>query len=113
VVKVRQRVLGGEHPETLVAIANLAHIKALLGDLDGARELEDRVLEVRHRVLGPRHPEMSVLEWNLLQERLDRKDEAGARELVKRLAWLVDAEDGALSAEQRKIRDELLKAAAQ
>jgi len=54
---MRRRVLGGEHPSTLISMYNLAETLRAQGDLPGARELHEQVLAIRHRVLGEEHPD--------------------------------------------------------
>ncbi|KAL4998866.1 hypothetical protein BDV10DRAFT_61899 [Aspergillus recurvatus] len=57
VLKIRESVLGLEHPDTLHIMANLACTYAYQGKLIEAEELEVQVLEIRKRVLGPEHPD--------------------------------------------------------
>ena len=54
---VRERVLGPEHPHTLIARANLAQWTGEAGDPAAARDLFAGLLPVRERVLGPEHPD--------------------------------------------------------
>ena len=51
-----RRVLGAEHPDTLISMNNLAATRRALGDAEGARQLHEDALEVRRRVLGPSTP---------------------------------------------------------
>jgi tetratricopeptide (TPR) repeat protein len=53
----RQRVLGGDHPDTLTTLNSVGWIRHLLGDLPGARDLLKQALDARQRVLGPDHPD--------------------------------------------------------
>jgi hypothetical protein len=65
VLEVRRRVLGEEHPDTLLAKDCLAETLTVMGgrasglyvqgNLEGARELKQRVLERMRRVLGEEH----------------------------------------------------------
>lgn len=52
----RRRVLGDDHPDTLVSAHNLAISLYEVGDRQAARALRQDTLERRHRVLGPGHP---------------------------------------------------------
>jgi hypothetical protein len=52
-----RKVLGEDHPLTLTTMNNLATTRRNLGDLDGARQLQEQVLAGRRRVLGDDHPE--------------------------------------------------------
>jgi hypothetical protein len=65
VLDARTRLLGPEHPDTLTAMSNLASSLQSMGDLPGARELEERVVGVRTRVLGPEHPDTLTAMSNL------------------------------------------------
>jgi hypothetical protein len=56
VLEARRRVLGEEHPDTLVALGNLATTLWALGDLAGARELQEKAVGGFKGVLGEEHP---------------------------------------------------------
>ena len=50
-----ERVLGAEHPETLIARGNLARLTGEAGDAAAARDQFAALLPVEERVLGPGH----------------------------------------------------------
>jgi len=52
VMKTRRKVLGQEHPSTLMSMANLASTCQNQGRWKEAEELEMQVMETRKRVLG-------------------------------------------------------------
>jgi Tetratricopeptide repeat len=52
----RKRVLGDHHPDTLTSLNDLADIRRILGDFQGARQLFEQTLNGGQRVLGPSHP---------------------------------------------------------
>jgi hypothetical protein len=52
VIETRTRVLGQEHPDTLISIGNLALTYRNQGRWKEAEELEVLVVETRTRVLG-------------------------------------------------------------
>jgi hypothetical protein len=54
---VNERVLGPEHPDTLITRHALAIYTGVAGDAVGARDLLYAMLPVRERVLGPEHPD--------------------------------------------------------
>ena len=54
---IQTRLLPPDHPDLLAAKQNLAATRAQLGDIAGARELFDAVLEARMRLLPPDHPD--------------------------------------------------------
>jgi hypothetical protein len=55
-VKLQERLLGPERPDTLESTNNLAITFLLQGDSAGARKLEEQVLEGCLRVFGRKHP---------------------------------------------------------
>jgi tetratricopeptide (TPR) repeat protein len=76
-----RRVLGDDHPDTLVSMNNLAAVRYTLGDLDGARQLQEQTLAARRRVLGDDHPSTLVSMNNLAETRRALGDLDGARQL--------------------------------
>jgi hypothetical protein len=54
-LKGLERVLGPEHPNTLIIVNNLAFLLNIRGDFAGAESLHRRAIEGRKRVLGPEH----------------------------------------------------------
>ena len=65
VLEARRRVLGPEHPDTLVSTANLAATLHQLGRAAEADPLQRQVLEASRRVLGPEHPDTLISTANL------------------------------------------------
>ena len=61
----KQRMLGAEHPETLIGVGNLASTYAEQGRYDEAQALFERVLEPMQRVLGVEHPRTLISMSNL------------------------------------------------
>jgi hypothetical protein len=51
----RQRILGGEHPDTITAMSNFAVTLRDQGKLDEAASMMREVLEKRQRILGDEH----------------------------------------------------------
>jgi len=62
---VRQRVLGPEHPGTLVTAMNLASALVQQGKYAEAETLYSDVLEAQQRVLGSEHPNTLMTANNL------------------------------------------------
>jgi tetratricopeptide (TPR) repeat protein len=83
-LEVRERVLGPEHPDTLVSVNNLAGLLESTGDYAGAEPLYRRALEARERVLGPEHPSTLVSVNNLAGLLYRTGDYAGAEPLYRR-----------------------------
>ena len=52
----QQRVLGPDHPDTLITRSNIAYWTVRAGDVTEARRPFDRLLTDQERVLGPNHP---------------------------------------------------------
>lgn len=110
-MEIGERVLGGEHPDTLLWRNNLAHTLQGLGDFAGARKLHEQTLEVMERVLGIEHPYTTICAWNLLQivRDLGDSDSDAEAQLIEKLRWLVDRDEESIpSAEQRTLRQALL-----
>src|ERR1035441_1097109 len=80
VLEARKRVLGGEHPDTLTARANLARWTGEAGDAAGARDQYAALLPIRQRVSGPGHPRTLTVRANLANWTGKAGDAAGARD---------------------------------
>ncbi|KAF8530242.1 hypothetical protein BU17DRAFT_78873 [Hysterangium stoloniferum] len=65
VLKVREQLLGTEHPDTLTARANLAGTYHHLGRWTDAEQLEVQVLKAREQLLGTEHPDTLNARANL------------------------------------------------
>ena len=52
-VDTRRRVLGPEHPQTLVSMLNLADTLTKMGQYEEAENMLKQTLEIQRRVLGP------------------------------------------------------------
>jgi len=79
-----ERVLGPEHPDTLLGASNLAYYLQEAGEAEEAESLCRRVLEARERVLGHEHP-ATLTSMNNLAGLLRRKgDYADAEPLCRR-----------------------------
>ena len=55
-LEARQRTLGSEHPNTLMAMNNLANSYSHLGRHREAMELMEKTFEASQRTLGSEHP---------------------------------------------------------
>ncbi|KAH8795890.1 hypothetical protein DL96DRAFT_1722748 [Flagelloscypha sp. PMI_526] len=65
VLAVRIRILGEEHPDTLITTGNLAVTHSKIGQYRDALRLEEQVLALRTRVLGKEHPDTLMSMSNL------------------------------------------------
>ena len=59
------RVLGAEHPDTLISIANLANTYQNQGRWNEAEKLNVDVMDMSKRLLGPEHPHTLLCIANL------------------------------------------------
>ena len=82
VLDARERVLGVEHPRTLIARGNLANSTGRAGDPAAARDLLAGLLPVLERVLGPEHPDSLAARHNLVGWTGRAGDPAAARDLL-------------------------------
>jgi len=76
-LEIQRRVLGPEHPDTLLSMGNLANLYSALGKHAEEETLMIQALGVQRRVLGPEHPEtlrmmnnLAAMYWQL--NKLDR-----------------------------------------
>jgi hypothetical protein len=65
VVEIRKRMLGAEHPLTLMSLGNLSSTLGDLGQWDDARRLDEEVLDLRRKALGDHHPDTIIAMNNL------------------------------------------------
>ena len=57
-METRKRVLGKEHPDSLISMGNLVLTYRDQGQLKEAEELQVQVMETRKQVLGKEHPDL-------------------------------------------------------
>ena len=65
-METRKRVLGQDHPDTLISMGNLASTYWSQGRWKEAEELFVQVMETRKRVLGQEHPNTFISKGNLV-----------------------------------------------
>ena len=56
-LRIRQKVLGPEHPDTAGSLNNLASLYQHMGEYAKAEPLYQEALRIRQKVLGPEHPD--------------------------------------------------------
>lgn len=56
VLKKLKKVLGPEHPKTLISVHNLGSVLKNMGKYEEAELMHQRTLKEREKVLGPEHP---------------------------------------------------------
>jgi tetratricopeptide (TPR) repeat protein len=84
-VRVEARLLGPEHPDTLISMNNLAETMKAQGDLASARQLHEQLLDISRRVLGQEHPATLNSMNNLAATMNAQGDLAGARKLKEQV----------------------------
>ncbi|MCJ7681801.1 MAG: tetratricopeptide repeat protein [Candidatus Aminicenantes bacterium] len=65
VVNTQRRLLGEKHPETLIAIHNLANLYWYQNQLNDAESLYHTVVNIRTQVLGEEHPDTLKANYDL------------------------------------------------
>ncbi|MCX4657272.1 tetratricopeptide repeat protein [Streptomyces microflavus] len=93
VLAAHERVLGTDHPDTLIARSNLASAYLLAGDLARAISLFEDTLAARERALGTDHPDTLIARSNL----------ASAYLLAGDLARAISLFEGTLAARERAL----------
>jgi tetratricopeptide (TPR) repeat protein len=110
VLEITRRVLGAEHPDTLRSMNNLAVTLRAQGELEDARKIQEQVLEITRRVLGAEHPDTSISAWNLLNTLSEMGEVDEAKKILENdLVWLLDRDPESLGADQRKIREMIIR----
>lgn len=107
--EIRRRILGDEHPDTLTSMNNLAVTLSDQGDLTGAREKQEEVLEITSRILGDEHPDTSVSAWNLFSTLFEMDDPKAKAVFENDLLWLLDRDPATLGANQQQIRGMIIQ----
>ena len=74
ILKIRERILGLEHPDVAETLNNLANIYASRGDYAKAELLYQRALTIREKVFGPQHPAVALTLNNLASLHANIKD---------------------------------------
>jgi hypothetical protein len=54
---MRKKLLGAEHPDTLISVANLATTYWNQGRWNEAEQLDIQVMDMRKKLLGAEHPD--------------------------------------------------------
>ena len=83
-----RRVLGEEHPDTVASMNNLAVTLKDLGDLSGARALQEQVWPISRRLWGNEHPATLTSMDNLAATLMAQGDVSGARALHEQV-WSI------------------------
>jgi len=83
---------------------NLSLTLRAQGELEGARKIQEQVLEITRRVLGAEHPYTSMSAWNLLNTLGEMSDMDEAKKILDNdLVWLLGRDPESLGAYQGQI----------
>lgn len=80
---IRRRVLGPEHPDTLLSRSDLGATLYEEGHYAEAEKLHREVLAIQRRVLGPEHPD-TLTSMNRLANALDQENRFAEEEKLRR-----------------------------
>jgi len=64
-LRICQKVLGPEHPDTVTSLNDLAVLYWRMGEYEKARPLYQEALEICRKVFGPEHPHTATSLDNL------------------------------------------------
>jgi hypothetical protein len=110
VVGGRAKVIGPEHPDTLMARGNLAYWTGEAGDAPGARDQYAALLPIEERVNGPEHPDTLATRSNLARWTGQAGDAAGARDQYAALLPIEERVNGPEHPETLTARANLARA---
>ena len=85
-MKIREKQLGPEHPDTAASLNNLAKLYEHMGDYGKAEPLYQRSLKIMEKQLGPEHPDTAASLNNLATLYQDMGDYSKAVPLSQILA---------------------------
>jgi CHAT domain-containing protein/Flp pilus assembly protein TadD len=82
-LRIRQKILGREHPDTATSLNNLAAIYLTMADYAKAELLYKEALEIRQKIFGQEHPDTATSLNNLANLYQDTGDYVKAEPLYK------------------------------
>jgi len=82
-LRIREKVLGPEHPQVGICLSNIGDLYRRMGDLDRALEFVRRAMAVWGRSYGEGHPQLAIAHYNLGLICYFRGDCAGALEQLE------------------------------
>lgn len=77
-LEAQRRVLGPEHPQTIITMRNLAEALTMAHDYAQAEKVLKPAIDIERRVLGPDHPNTALSTYSLacIEARLGHGEEA-------------------------------------
>ncbi len=94
VVAIRERVLGGDHPQVAAALNNLAEMYKNRGDFSTASQFHERALKIKQRVLGENDLSTATSYLNLAEVYREMGKFERAEPLYKRAVTIYQARLG-------------------
>ena len=70
-LKIDEKALGPDHPDTAQTLNNLAELYRSMGDYAKAEPLYQRALKIKEKALGPDHPDTAMALNNLALLKID------------------------------------------
>jgi len=64
-LRIRQKVLGSEHPDTANSLNNLAGLYQVMGEYAKAEPLQREAIQIYQKALGPEHSDTATMIENL------------------------------------------------
>ena len=104
---IKERLRGPDHPQTGVAVSELAGLLQAQGDLAAARPLFERALGIYEKVLGAEHPNTGIVLRALAGVRRAQGEAAAALPLFERALAIEVAAFGATAPRAAQVRNEL------
>jgi tetratricopeptide (TPR) repeat protein len=92
--EVQKKVLGAEHPSTLISLGNLALTHHNLGRKEDAEKLYLQVLHTQQKILGPSHPNTVATKHNLALTYSSQRRHEDAKELLMEVVYRYTEELG-------------------
>jgi tetratricopeptide (TPR) repeat protein len=77
-MRLRERLLGTEHPQVALVLGNVGLVLWRLGKLEEARAFLERDLALRQKLLGPEHPDVALPLQNLGGVLMEQKQYSAA-----------------------------------
>jgi tetratricopeptide (TPR) repeat protein/DNA-binding XRE family transcriptional regulator len=90
-LKIRERVLGPDHPDTASSLDGMAALLWDCGELSAGQALQERALAIRHRVPGPPNPDTASGMTRLGLILQARGEMAAARPLLERALVITES----------------------
>ncbi|PVF91068.1 hypothetical protein CPB86DRAFT_878704, partial [Serendipita vermifera] len=88
VLELQREILGSKHPDTIIAMNDLANTLSDRGQLEEAERIQRELLDLLNEVLGPRHPDTITAMNNLAHTLGDRGQHEEAEQIQREVLKL-------------------------